>query len=110
MGDLQKLKITPDGKIYLGGCEICNVKSYELKSSAEGLAELSIKLDVVVGSVGVEPEYVRVPYTNHYVSRRQLHTDPQQPKEFGRQMGQRAGDEDNLQECPCPQNLENSDL
>lgn len=76
MGELQKLKITPDGKIYLNGCEICNVKSYELKSSAEGPVELSIKLAVMVSSVGIEPEYVRVPYTNHYVPRQQLHTDP----------------------------------
>ena len=52
MEDFQKLKITPDGKVFLDGCEIRNVKDYELKNSAGCLAEFTVTLNVTVDSVG----------------------------------------------------------
>ena len=110
MEEFQNLKIMPDGRIFLDGQEIRNVKGYELKSSAEGSAELTIKLDVAVCSVVAEPEYVRLPYTRRYVRRQQLRTDPQQPKVSGQHVDQHDSGEDSLQECPCPMNSENSDL
>lgn len=54
MEDFQKLKITPDGKVFLDGCEIRNVKDYELKNSAKCPAEFTVTLDVTVDSVGFE--------------------------------------------------------
>lgn len=110
MEAFQNLKIMPDGRILLDNREIRNVKGFELKSSAEGPAELTIKLDVEVRSVGAEPEYVRLPYTRRYARRQQLHTDPQQPKVSGQHVDQHDSGEDSLQECPCPMNSENSDL
>ena len=110
MEEFQNLKIMPNGRILLDNQEIRNVKEFELKSSAEGPAELTIKLDVEVRSVGAEPEYVRLPYARRYARRQQLHTDPQQPKVSGQHADQHDGGEDSLQECPCPMNSENSDL
>lgn len=54
MEDFQKLKITPDGKVFLDGCEIRNVKDYELKNSAECPAEFTVTLNVTVDSVGFD--------------------------------------------------------
>lgn len=54
MGDFQKLKITPDGKVFLDGCEIRNVMDYELKNSAKCPAEFTVTLNVTVDSVGFE--------------------------------------------------------
>ena len=54
MEDFQKLKITPEGKVFLDGCEIRNVKDYELKNSAECPAEFTVTLNVTVDSVGFE--------------------------------------------------------
>ena len=110
METVQNLKIMPDGKILLDNREIRNVKGFELKSSAEGPAELTIKLDVEVRSVGAEPEYVRLPYARQYVRRQRLHTDPLQPKVSGQHVDQHDSGEDSLQECPCPMNSENLDL
>jgi len=110
MEGFQNLKIMPDGRILLDNREIRNVKGFELKSSAEGPAELTIKLDVAVCSVGAEPEYVRLPYARRYVRRQQLRTDPQQPKVSEQHVDQHDGGKDIPQECPYPKNLENSDL
>ena len=50
----QKLQITEDKKILLDGFEIKNVKGFEITSPAEGPAELVMKIDVIVGQVGIE--------------------------------------------------------
>ena len=110
MEGFQNLKIMSDGRILLDNREIRNVKGFELKSSAEGPAELTIKLDVAVCSVGAEPEYVRLPYARRYARRQQLHTDPQQPRVSGQHVDQHDSGEGSLQECLCPMNSENSDL
>ena len=98
MEAFQNLKIMPDGRILLDNREIRNVKGFELKSSAEGPAELTIKLDVEVRSVSAEPEYVRLPYTSRYARRQQLHTDPQQPKVSGQHVDQHDSGEDQQKE------------
>ena len=110
MEAFQNLKIMPDGRILLDNREIRNVKGYELKSSAEGPAELTIKLDVTVCSVGTEPEYVRLPYARQYVRHQRLRTDPQQPKVSEQHGDQHDDGKDIPQECPYPMNPENSDL
>lgn len=97
MEAFQNLKIMPDGRILLDNWEIRNVKEFELKSSAEGPAELTIKLDVEVRSVGAEPEYVRLPYARRYARRQQLHTDPQQPKVSGQHVDQHDDDDEDQQ-------------
>ena len=98
MESFQNLKIMPDGRILLDDREIRNVKGYELKSSAEGPAELTIKLDVAVCSVGAEPEYVRLPYARQYVRHQRLRTDPQQPKVAEQHVDQHDGGEDQQKE------------
>lgn len=98
MESFQNLKIMPDGRILLDNREIRNVKGYELKSSAEGPAELTIKLDVAVCSVGAEPEYVRLPYARQYVRHQRLRTDPQQPKMPEQHVDQHDGGEDQQKE------------
>ena len=48
MVDLNTMEIREGEKIYIDGVELKAVKSYELQHSADGPAELAVKLSVIV--------------------------------------------------------------
>lgn len=52
----QRLQITGDKRVILDDFEIKNVKEFEIKSPAEEPAELVLKLDVIIGQVGLNAE------------------------------------------------------
>lgn len=47
--EIQKLRITEDERIFLDDFEVKNIKGFEVKSNAEGLAELALIMDVKLG-------------------------------------------------------------
>ena len=53
-GRFSKIEDYTGWKGFLDGCEIRNVKDYELKNSAECPAEFTVTLNVTVDSVGFE--------------------------------------------------------
>ena len=55
MEKLNALSIKGDGKIFLDGVELRGVKKYKLASSAEGLTELTVEMDVRIGQAASEP-------------------------------------------------------
>ena len=50
--EFQKFQITEDGRFFLDGFEVNNVKEFEIKSSAGKPAELILKVDVIIDQVG----------------------------------------------------------
>lgn len=53
MGELQKVRIS-SGEVFLDEFQLKNVKGFALVSSADGTAELTLKMDVIIDSVGSE--------------------------------------------------------
>ena len=54
--ETNNLKIAECEKLYLDGVELKNVSEYELHHSAGELAELTVKLSVIVNQVVSESE------------------------------------------------------
>lgn len=54
MQKLNDFSIRSDGRMFINGVELKGVKEYKLVSSAEGITELTIKMDVRIGQVAPE--------------------------------------------------------